>query len=1076
MHYLIVAVSSSLLILFAAGSTHAQTDRATLEGTVTDSSSAILAGTTVKITAITTAQSLQRTTNASGNYRFPGVAAGFYVVEASRNGFKTKLIEDVELQVGETHTLDIRLDVGEVAERVEVSAQLSPAERSSAESSTVIRADQIDNLPVNGRNWATLTLFAPWAQDDGGGDQRTIRFAGRARDDNYFSFDGIDATGIQEQAQKSQTRLQVSEDAIAEYRVGSALYDAEYGSQAGGQVDVVTKSGTNDFHGTLFGYFRNSDFDARAFVDPSSIPPFRLGQYGLTFGGPIIKDKTFFFLSYEGLRQYQAHTIVAAVPSPTLQEDVLVNGRFDSTNSVFVGPSPQMCQILQSYPWRASAGTIAGCTPRFLFPDSFFTAIVGTGPEANDVDNFTHPGNIRVHEDSWLVRFDHKFSDKTSLYARAQRDISFSYAPLGNALDQQGITNHPGNYIAALQHTFSPNLFDELKFGINRSPFHNPQYGIFPLAINSNNFEGLNNSNTDNEVGTTFSVIDNLTFIRGRHTFKTGIEVRRIRLNQGITADNTVDFTDDLSLIGASVNDFTYRSNWCCHGLRRTLYMPYFQDEMKITPTLTVNLGVRWDYYGVAHEAHNRTTVFDLQQFGGVCVGSGSNNPLKATEPSTCPVNPSMYPANYRNWDPRVAFAWAPSALHSKTVIRSGFGIYSGAAQNDDLNAALESDNVRIGAAAPAPYTFIFSDGYLQDPPNFGVSTTAEPRPRALIRKGRRDLYVEEWGLTVDQALPGSFLLTTSYLGSHGVRLFARSYENVCIGDSNGTPAGCQTPLPNFGIVDDKQDVGTSSYNGLLLSLQRRITNGWSFQTNYTYSHSINDGSVGGGEANAPENVACRACDRGPSVFDIRHNLVFDTVYELPIGPGKKFLTTGGVAGKIMGGWALSSAANWHTGHPLTVIFGPSASQIPDGNDQSNQRPDLVPGVSLTPPCGRTSTQWINPAAFAEPPIDPVTGLYTHFGDAGNGIVRAPSVWDIDLSLSKTTKLTERFGLEFRVDAFNVFNHTQLGDPGDLNFEDNTFGMINTTVNFNSNNDNFAPPNTGTGVPRQLQFVVRLTY
>jgi hypothetical protein len=233
---------------------------------------------------------------------------------------------------------------------------------------------------------------------------------------------------------------------------------------------------------------------------------------------------------------------------------------------------------------------------------------------------------------------------------------------------------------------------------------------------------------------------------------------------------------------------------------------------------------------------------------------------------------------------------------------------------------------------------------------------------------------------------------------------------------------------------------------------------------------------VGGGEANAPENVACRACDRGPSVFDIRHNLVFDTVYELPIGPGKKFLTTGGVAGKIMGGWALSSAANWHTGHPLTVIFGPSASQIPDGNDQSNQRPDLVPGVSLTPPCGRTSTQWINPAAFAEPPIDPVTGLYTHFGDAGNGIVRAPSVWDIDLSLSKTTKLTERFGLEFRVDTFNVFNHTQLGDPGDLNFEDNTFGMINTTVNFNSNNDNFAPPNTGTGVPRQLQFVVRLTY
>ena len=163
-------------------------------------------------------------------------------------------------------------------------------------------------MPTNGRNWSTLTILAPWAQDDGGGDQRTIRFAGRARDDNNFTFDGVDATGIQEQAQKSTTRLQVSEDAIAEYRVDSALYDAQYGSQAGGQVDVVTKSGTNDFHGTIFGYLRNSVFDAREFIDPAPIPPFRLGQYGFTLGGPIKKDKTFFFLNYEGLRQLQAQT------------------------------------------------------------------------------------------------------------------------------------------------------------------------------------------------------------------------------------------------------------------------------------------------------------------------------------------------------------------------------------------------------------------------------------------------------------------------------------------------------------------------------------------------------------------------------------------------------------------------------------------------------------------------------------------------------------------------------------------------------------------------------------------------
>src|ERR1700756_2719525 len=268
-----------------------QVDRANLEGTVTDSSGGAVSGAKITIDAVATGLGDEKTTNQYGYYRFPGIALGFYTVVVSHDGFKVKKIENVELRVGETRTLDVVLEVGGRQETITVQAQIEPYERSTAESAIVIGTDQIDNLPTNGRNWATLTILAPWAQDDGGGDQRTIRFAGRARDDNNFTFDGVDATGIQEQAQKSTTRLQVSEDAISEYRVDSALYDAQYGSQAGGQVDVVTKSGTNQFHGTVFGYLRNSVFDAREFIDPAAIPPFRLGRYGFTLGGPIKKEK-----------------------------------------------------------------------------------------------------------------------------------------------------------------------------------------------------------------------------------------------------------------------------------------------------------------------------------------------------------------------------------------------------------------------------------------------------------------------------------------------------------------------------------------------------------------------------------------------------------------------------------------------------------------------------------------------------------------------------------------------------------------------------------------------------------------
>jgi carboxypeptidase family protein len=1100
-------------------SANAQTDRATLEGTLTDPTGGAISGAKVQVLAVSTGISDEKRTNSNGYYRFPGLAVGEYRVTVTNASFKTRIVDGVILEVGQTRTLDVRLEIGAIEDKVEITAEAGPAERSSAEAAIVIRTDQIANLPVNGRDWSGLTLLAPFAQDDGGGNQRTIRYAGRAIDDNNFNFDGVDAGGIQEQAQKSQVRLQISEDAVAEYRVNTALYDAEYGTQAGAQVDVVTKSGSNDLHGTAFGYLRNSVFDARNFndftTDPVTgnslpvIPPFRLGQYGFTLGGPIIKDKTFFFLSYEGLRQLQSTTQQAFVPSAQLINDILVNGRGGA------GPSPQMCSILQVYPWRASTGTVGGCASKAIFPDGAFIL-----QSDGDTDQFTHATPTKIHEDTALVRIDHRFSDKTTLYGRAQRDILHSDQPISPLFDVQNIVNHPANYFIALQHVFTSNVFNEAKVFVNRSPYHNPQASVLPYAVNLAGFTGINNNTADIEVGTTFGFIDNLTWTRGRHTFKTGMELRRIRLNQGQTANNTLTFPDTTSLITASLSKVDFIAPWCCHKYRRTFYMPYFQDEWKVTPTFTANLGIRWDYYGVAHVPDNRTTVFDLNEFHGACLGSGSFNtpfPTPLNTPS-CPKNPSLYRPSYRNFDPRISFAWAPAALHGKTVVRTGFGIYSGAAQNDDLNAGLESDTFRA-SVNPASGSIPLSPALQQETPDLsgftganGLSKAAN-HPRALQREGRRDQYVETWGLTIEHELPTGFLFSTSYLGSHGVHLFSRGAVNLCnspvtfnnSGDCNRFLDPFFTfPDPNnpgqtlvqdpYGSVDFKHDIGQSTYHALLVSLERRISKGFSFQTHYTFSHSINDGAVGGGESNAPENVNCRQCDKGPSVFDVRHNFGVNAIYELPFGPGKRYLHESVVLGKIVGGWELSGIGTWHTGHPLTVTLNyQSPFQLPDGNDQTTQRPDIVPGVPLYLPTGPHGTPQVNPAAFQAPPpnTDPnaPAGSVARFGNAGNGQLRALNIWQVDTALMKETKLTERFGLQFGIQAFNVFNHVQLGDFGNLSFNyaqtaidasgnptgpfvftpAGGFGQITSSVNG-------LGTNTGTGLPRQLQFMLRLKF
>jgi carboxypeptidase family protein/TonB-dependent receptor-like protein len=1037
---LLLILLAGLITLPAA----AQVDRASLNGTVTDASDAVIPGVRVSAVSLETGEENAVVTNQQGIYVIPALPIGGYTVIFSRDGFRTVRNEGVVVGVGQVLTLDAQMTVATQATTVEVKSTAPLLDRNSAEMAGVVGGASIENLPVNGRNWANLLTLAPGAIDDGGGNQRTIRFAGRARDDNNYMFDGVDATGIQEQAAKSTTRLQVSEDAVEEYRVNSALYDAEYGAGAGGQVDIVTKSGTNQFHGDMFEFLRNSALDSRSFLDidpdptvtgPTKVPPFRLNQFGGSIGGPIAKDRTFFFANYEGIRQFRGQTLHAFVPSASFAAQVLAT-------------SPQMAPIMQAFP----AGQVSTCT-------------FNPGPPCQDIDEYTHLGAIDIREDSATFRVDHKINDHTQFYLRGVYDNSFTTAPLNNIADLQQINTHPQNYAISLTHTFSPNVFNEVKFGLNREPFHNPQVGAFSqnYSVSTDNFEGLNNNSTDHEVGTTFGYIDNLTIQRGRHTLKMGGEVRRIWLNQGQTQDWALDFTGNGNdnLIYDQLNSFTLKSGWWSMGLRHTFILPYFQDQWKLRPNFTLNLGLRWEYYAPITESHGRSRIFDIVQ----CANAVPN------DPGICPQGTPFFYPNYHNFDPRLSFAWSPTRFHDKTVIRAGYGIYSGAGQNDDLNSGLESNTNAISlTSSDVPNLSYPIDPFIP------LASTTGRTPRALDRH-RRDLYAEEWGLSIQQSLPHEFVLQTGYFGTVGHRLFARNYINLCNNTLAEREAGtCTRQLAGVGAVDIKYNDGNSTFNALQVSLQRHFTSGFMFATNYMWSHSINDGSIGGGESNAPENANCRLCDRGPSVYDIRHNLVVSALYDLPFGPGKRYLDGDGLAGKVLGGWQLSGIQTYHTGHPLTVTVDRSSSSLLDGNSNSDQRPDLVPGVPLIP-ANQNPNNWISETYLPDgTPVSPfaVPADFT-WGNAGRGLIRAPITWQTDVSLSKTARISERFSLQITAQAFNVFNHDQFADPT-VSISSNNFGIINSTVNYNSNNDSFAPDNTGSGTPRQLQFALKLIF
>jgi outer membrane receptor protein involved in Fe transport len=999
-HYALRFVSILSTIIMPALPLAAQVDQVAISGTVTDSSGAAVQGAKIELLSPATGLHRETTTNTTGIYHLPALQIGNYKITISKEGFKSVEFSNVELSVGQPRTIDVRLEVGTISTTVQVTATVETLNRSSAEVGGLIEAEQIKQIPISGRNWASLMLLAPGAINYGDGAQRAIRFSGHSLDDSNFTFDGVDTSGVQEQTQKADTRLNIALDAISEFRVSTGVYTAESGAAGGAQINVVSKTGSNQYHGSTFYAVRNDALDARStFDDPTTgLPPFTLHQFGGSFGGAIKKDKAFFYANYEGLRQDLGQTLINFAPNAAFRAQVLAK-------------SPALKPILDAYP-------------------------TGGTPVDENTNQITKVASDTVREDAGMFRFDYLFSVSTSMYARYNIDDAFIDNPT-DAFGSHNVTPHvPTNVVLQLQHSFSPSTINEWKFGFNRANFHAFSIGTAPLDVSIDGFDDVTGTSLDTEVGNTFSFIDNLNMIRGRHTFKAGVDIRRIQLNNSgntlTTSSINYPSTDDF--IDNKADKATYLQGEGVVGNRRTYYQGYFQDEFKVTHNFTLNLGLRYEYYSVTHEILDRSLVVDIQGCGG-----------------KCPKGTPYYDPNTKDFGPRIGLAWAPSVFHGKTVIRSGYGIYYGGNQNDDFSDPAESAVPRFSLSSSDFPALSYPLVAFLDPKNQLFT------PKAIDRH-RKDLSYQNWDLVVQQQLPGNVVAQVGYVGSAGHHLFTKHQVNLI------DPTTGKRPLLGFGQFGLKSNVGNNNFNAWQASVERRFVNGLLFQMNYMWSHGITDASIGAGESVAFQNQSCRACDRSDTSVDVRHTVTINTVYQLPFGPGKTFLNGKGLAPKILGGWTLAGIAFARTGLPLNITLTRKASDLPDGNT-SGQRPNLVPGVPIYP-ANQTINNWLNPAAFAIP----AKGTW---GNLGRFIARGPGNYEIDGSLTKTFKLSEKFGLNFRAAAFNLFNHPMYSNPG---ASLGAFSGGKPSASFGKITDIINTGATGTGAPRRVEFMLRLEF
>ncbi len=983
--FLILAVASLLTSL-----SYGQ-DRASIRGTISDPTGALVPGAHVDLKSPTTGLHRESLTGDAGIYEFDSLPVGSYQVSIAHPGFRPITVNEITLQYSEIRTVDAQLAVGAASDAVAVVASLEGLNRANAEVGEVVDTKQMQELPISGRNWAELALLANGAINYSDGSQRNVRFNGHSLDDGNITLDGIDATGVQEQTMKADTRLAVAIDAISEFRVTTAVYTAESGAAGGAQINVVSKTGTNNLHGSGFYAVRNAALDSRSPFDGATLPPFTLNQFGASLGGPIVKNKLFFFTNFEGLDQHLGHTFQNTVPDAAFRTQVLT-------------ASPAMAPLINPYP-------------------------IGGTPIAGTTNNLvTLVKNDAIREDSGLARLDYRINDKDSMFFRYNIDNAYADTPADALGTHSVVPVIPQNIAVQYQRLISPTLINEVKFGWNHVDYHNWTYGASPVATTPFSFDGLSSNSLDTEVGTTLSFIDNVTKTVGRHTFKAGIEIRRVMLdNSGNTiTTQSITYASDQDFINNAASAATYLQGEGIAHSRHTMYMGYVQDEFKVTPRLTLNLGLRYEFYSVVHELDNHSAVVDITGCSGFC------------QPGT-----PYYAPNTKDFGPRLGIAWAPALFHGKTTIRAGYGIYYGANQNDDFSDPAESFVPRYSLTNANFPALSFPLVAFLNPANQLFS------PKAIARD-RKDEYYGNWDFMIQHDLGQGFIAQIGYLGNKGTHMFDKYTLNL-INPLTGT-----RPLAQFGSFGEKANTGNEEFNALQAQIHRRFKSGLMLQSNYMWSHGITDASIGAGEAVSFQDNACRACDRSSTNINVQQYFTTNAIYELPFGKGKTFAQNG-LGAKVLGGWELAGLATARTGLPVNITISRKAAALPDGNT-SSQRPNYVAGQDIYA-ANETIVSWFNSAAFATP----ASGTW---GNLGRYAASGPGAVEFDTSLQRKFQLTEKLKFDLRATAYNLANHPIYSSPSG-NSSSSSFGRITSVINTGA---------TGSGAPRRIEFMLRAEF
>jgi hypothetical protein len=992
--FLLPIYTAFLLLISLSGFARAQVQSSALTGTVADQQGNSVPRARVK--AVEAATGLQRETETStqGDYTLLDLPPGIFSVQISREGFSTFIAEHVEQVVGQTGTLNAKLYVAGTKQETTITEPLVQLNKVDATIAAPIEQEQVQELPFNGRNWATMTALVPGAIDNGAGDQRTIRFAGHGLDDNNLTLDGVDATAVYNQEQREYMRLNIPLDSIDQFQVQSQNFGADVqGGTAGGQVSVVSPSGTNSYHGDAFEYFRNDVMEARTPFNGPSPNPFLLNQFGAGVGGPIVHNKTFFYANYEGLRQRLDGTQIGLVPSASFLAQAAQT-------------SPALLPILNAYP-------------------------LGTSPTSKpNVSNYVAPGRQIDNEDSGMIRFDQHFSDETTAFLRFNSDEAVEQTPTGQLTVKTGIDTKFNNGVAELMHVFTPTLVNDLKFGLNQTIYHTANLSPVPFGVSVSGFSSLTGASTTDYPSKSFDLIDDVAWSKGKHTLKFGFEIRWVLLNQGTSQSGTLTYTSATDFQNNDMGTASLTAILPLVRQRKTQYWGYVQDEWKVTSNLVVTAGIRYNFFNALHAINNNDVPFDFGTCGGYC-----------------PRSDSFFHPRYNDFDPRLGIAWS----HGDTVLRVGAGIYHTDGQEDDQNLPISNtvDRYSFSNTAFPGLSFPLTP-FLTYAENGGLGVVS---PRDLDRN-RKDDYVAAWTASVQQKLPFNIVGTASYLGNKGTDVLTTTYTNLV------NPATGVAPYPAFGPVSWRGDVGNSTFEALQLNVRRAFQSGFLLSSNFMWSHSINDGSIGGGESDTPQNSFCRSCDKASSDDDVRLMFNLSAVYQLPFGSGKRNFSSPGVARALLGGWELSAIGTAQTGLPVNITIDRSNGAVPgDYSISGEERPNYIAGVSLTPPGGSTPFHWINPLAFSTP-------ANQTFGNLGRNAFRAPRISQLDLGLSRYVSIKERVTVRLRADLFNVFNRAQFGAPN-ADVSASNFGVITTTIS------NYA---TGRGTPRELQLSAKILF